>query len=93
MNPIGLLLKLFIFFMLVFFVIKTGFRFLFWILSLWYITIPLAVVLYLLLFWPRSKQVRQKNKDNLDPTQEIKLDKEPKFRDLDSDSQKREGEE
>lgn len=93
MTPLNLLLKLFIFFVIVYFILKTGFRFLFWIFSLWYITIPLAIALYLILFLPRKKKVKRDKKTDLDPSKEIKLDKEPEFKDLDSESRNNKGEE
>ncbi len=68
--------------------IKIGLKFLYFFFNIWYVSLPLVGIGIFLIYQIIRKKSNQSKKNNLDPANEIKLDKEPQFKDLNSNDKK-----
>lgn len=90
MKAFNIFLWLLLIFLSLLLFMKLSFRFLYWLFSSWYITLPLFIILYFLIFPPRRRMTKRKDYSNLDPSKEIKLEEEAEIRD-DDNQQNEEG--
>jgi Ca2+/Na+ antiporter len=78
MKQINDFLRLLIIIVIALLMLKLGFRVMFGILRMWYIVIPLILIIYLLFTGKKEKKPKKGHDDSgLDPSREVKLDDQP----------------